>query len=312
MQNELKVFSGNSNPALSEKICEYLGISLGEATVTRFSDGECRIKIQENVRGTDCFVIQSTSPPVNHNLMELLIMIDALKRASAARITAVIPYFGYSRQDRKDSPRVPITAKLVANILETAGADRVLVMDIHARQIQGFFDCPVDNILPTPIWIDYIHDNIKGEITVVAPDPGGVERVRDLAKKLKANIAVIDKRRPEPNVARVYYVVGDVKGKDAFILDDMADTAGTLVAVAEALKEKGAKKVYAAVTHGVLSGDAIKKIRESDLVELLMTDTIMLPDEKKIPIIKKLTVAPLLGEAIKRIHEETSVSVLFI
>lgn len=312
MDNEMKIFCGNSNPVLSERICDYLDISLSEATVTRFSDGECRIKILENVRGADCFVIQSTNPPVNHNLMELLIMIDALKRASAKRITAVIPYFGYARQDRKDSPRVPITAKLVANIIEAAGADRVLVMDIHARQIQGFFDCPVDNILPIPVWIDYLQDKIDDVITVVAPDPGGVERARELAKKIGANIAVMDKRRPEPNVAKIYHVVGDVANKDALILDDMIDTAGTLAAVASALRENGAKKIFAAATHGVLSGSAIDKIRASELEELLITDTIMISDDKKIPIMKEISVAPLLGEAIKRIHEETSVSVLFV
>ncbi|MFW6134471.1 MAG: ribose-phosphate diphosphokinase [Elusimicrobiota bacterium] len=312
MNNAMKIFSGNSNPKLANAICDYLGIKLSEAHVGRFSDGECRIKILENARGTDCFVVQSTSPPVNNNFMELLIMIDALKRASAKRITAVIPYFGYARQDRKDTPRVPITAKLVANLLEKAGADRVLVMDIHARQIQGFFDCPVDNLLSFPVIIYYLKKNKVDSLTIVAPDPGGVERARELGKKIHAPMVVVDKRRPEPNVAKVYNIVGKVEGKNTLIFDDMIDTGGTLAQVADALIKNGAKNVYAACTHGILSGNAVEKIKKSDLLELLVTDTINIPEEKRIPKIKVLSVDKLLGEAIKRIHEETSVSDLFV
>ncbi len=312
MSKEMKIFSGNSNLPLVRKICGYLGVKQGKAAVKSFSDGECRIKILENARGTDAFVVQSTSPPVNHNLMELLVMIDALKRASAKRITAVLPYFGYSRQDRKDSPRVPITAKLVADLIQTAGAGRVLVMDIHARQIQGFFDCPVDNLLPFPEIIKYLEKEISLEFTIVAPDPGGVERARELGKKIGANLAVVDKRRPEPNVAKIYNVVGNVKNKDVLILDDMIDTAGTLREVSLALKADGANKVYAAATHGVLSGNAVDRIQDSPMEKVLITDTIKIPEEKRIGKIEVLSMQKLLGEAIKRIHEETSVSDLFI
>ncbi len=312
MDNKMKIFSGNSNRKLSEKICNYLGVKISKAHVGEFSDGECRIKIYENARGTDAFVVQSTSPPVNKNLMELLIMIDALKRASAKRITAVVPYFGYARQDRKESPRVPITAKLVSNMIEKAGADRLLVMDIHAQQIQGFFDCPVDNILAFPVIIDYLNNFDLRKLTVVAPDSGGVERARNLAKKIRADLVVVDKRRPEPNVSKVYNVVGDVKNKDTLILDDMADTAGTLTEITDALKDNGARKVYAACTHGVLSGDAVKKIEGSQLEKVIITDTIDTGKKKKNSNIKILSVSELLGEAIRRIHEETSVSDLFV
>ncbi|MEA3506975.1 MAG: ribose-phosphate pyrophosphokinase [Elusimicrobiota bacterium] len=313
MNNEMKIFSGNSNLKLTQMICSYLGVKLSSAKVSRFSDGECRIKILENARGTDVFIIQSTAPPVNHNIMELLIMIDALKRASAKRITAVIPYYGYARQDRKDSPRVPITAKLVANLLQIAGADRILTVDIHAQQIQGFFDCPLDNILALPVVIDYLKKNKIKNMTVVAPDTGGVERARELAKRIECDIVVIDKRRPEPNVAEIYNVIGEVKDKNAIIVDDMVDTAGTLVEISQALVENGAKGVYAVCTHGVLSGDAVEKIEESSIKELIITDTIQTDGRKvKVEKIKVLSMSGLLGEAIRRIHEETSVSDLFI
>ncbi|MBN2407326.1 MAG: ribose-phosphate pyrophosphokinase [Elusimicrobia bacterium] len=312
MQYEMKIFSGDANPALSKNICKYLGCSLSRIRISSFSDGECRIKILENVRGEDCFVIQSTSPPVNHNIMELLVIIDALKRASAKRITAVIPYYGYARQDRKDSPRVPITAKLVADLLQVAGVDRILVMDIHAQQIQGFFDCPVDNLLPYPVIVNYLKKKKIGSLTVVAPDTGGVGRARNLGKKIKANLVLIDKRRPKPNYAQVYNVIGNVRGRNTLILDDIVDTGGTLAEVAAALKKNGAKNVYACCTHGVLSGSALEKITRSSIRELIITDTIKMNKENKISKIKVLSVADLLGEAIKRIHEETSVSGLFI
>ncbi|MFH1415365.1 MAG: ribose-phosphate pyrophosphokinase [Elusimicrobiota bacterium] len=312
MYSKLKIFSGRSNEKLAKEICSYLGIELSNALVTKFADGECRVKIQENARGTDSYVIQSTSPPVNQNIMELVIMIDALKRASAKRITAVIPYFGYARQDRKDTPRVPITAKLVANILQVAGANRVLVVDIHAQQIQGFFDCPVDNLLSLPVIIAYLKKKKIKNLTVVAPDSGGVGRASQLAKKMRAPLAVVDKRRSEPNVAKVYHIIGNVKGRNAIIVDDIVDTAGTLKEVSKAIKKAGAENVYAACTHGLFSGTAVEKIKISPIKELLTTDTIRIPKKKLIPKIKVLTVSTLLGEAIKRIHEETSVSDLFI
>ncbi len=312
MYDKLKIFSGNSNIKLAKEICNYLGVDLSLANVAKFADGECRVKILENARGTDSFVIQSTSPPVNQNLMELLVMIDALKRASAKRITAVIPYFGYARQDRKDIPRVPITAKLVANLLQIAGANRILVMDIHAQQVQGFFDCPVDNLLALPVVVDYIKSKKMKELTVIAPDPGGVVRATELAKKLRATIVLIDKRRPQPNVAKVFNVIGRVKDRNAIILDDIVDTAGTLTEVALAIKKAGAKSVYAACSHGVLSGPAIDKIKKSCIKELLITDTINMTRKNKLEKMKVLSVARLLGEAVKRIHEETSVSDLFI
>ena len=312
MYSKLKIFSGRSNQKLVKEICSYLGIELSNATVTKFADGECRVKILENARGTDSYVIQSTSPPVNQNIMELVIMIDALKRASAKRITAVIPYFGYARQDRKDTPRVPITAKLVANILQVAGANRVLVVDIHAQQIQGFFDCPVDNLLALPVIIEYLKKKKLKNLTVIAPDSGGVARASHLAKKMRAPLAVVDKRRSAPNVAKVYNIIGNVKGRNAIIVDDIVDTAGTLKEVSKAIKKAGAESVYAACSHGLLSGAAIDKIKTSPIKELLTTDTIKIPKKKLIPKIKILTVSRLIGEAIKRIHEETSVSDLFI
>ncbi len=312
MNNELKVFAGNSNPPLAEKICSYLGVTQGKILVSRFSDGECRVKIKETVRGKDVFVIQSTSPPVNENLVELLVMIDAFRRASAKRITAVIPYYGYSRQDRKDTPRVPITAKLVANMISVAGAHRVLVMDIHAKQIQGFFDCPVDNLQLFPVLIKYLKAKDFEHPVVVAPDQGGVERARTLAKKLKSPLVLVDKRRPQPNVSRVFHVIGDVRGKNTIVLDDMVDTAGTLSQVALALKENGAKSVYAAATHGVLSGKALDKIKKSVLEELIISDTIRKTKEGIGAKIKILSISELMGEAIKRIHREKAVSSLFI
>lgn len=309
---KLKIFSGNSNRKLAKNICSCLGVELNKAHVSKFADGECKVKILENVRGTDSFVVQSTSPPVNQNLMELLLMIDALKRASAKRITAVIPYFGYARQDRKEIPRVPITAKLVADILQVAGVSRVLVIDIHAQQIQGFFNCPVDNLLALPVLVDYFKNKISSKRTVIAPDSGGVVRARELAKKLRASLAIIDKRRPRSNIAKVYHVIGNVKGRNTIILDDIVDTAGTLAEVSSAVKHAGANEVYAVCTHGVLSGSAIEKIKESEIKKLIITDTIYIPREKRMSKIKILSVAPLLGEAIRRIHEETSVSSLFI
>lgn len=311
MMNKLRIFAGNSNQKLAKNICSYLGIELNRAKVTKFADGECRVKIKDNVRGSDSFVIQSTSPPVNDNLMELLIMIDALKRASAKRITAVIPYFGYARQDRKDSPRVPISAKLVANLLQVAGANRILTMDIHAQQIQGFFNCPVDNLLALPVIVKYLNDQKINKLTVVAPDPGGVERATVLAKRIKSKLVLIDKRRSASNIARVYNVIGNVKGKNAIIVDDLVDTAGTLAEVSKAIKDAGAKAVYAACTHGVLSGTAVDKINNSAIKKLFITDTIAGSQNRKTGKIKILSVAGLIGEAIRRIHEETTISDLF-
>jgi len=313
MISNLKIFAGNSNVPLAIEICRFLGISLGEAKVERFSDGEVRVEIKENVRGLDVFVIQSTSTPVNDHLMELLIMIDALKRASAERITAVMPYYGYARQDRKVAPRVPISAKLVADIITTAGANRILTMDLHAGQIQGFFNIPVDNLYATPVTIQYIRMKYKNDLVIVSPDAGGVERARDMAKRLSASLAIIDKRRVEPNKSKVMHIIGDIKDKKTLILDDIVDTAGTLTQAAEALKQKGARNVSACCTHAVLSGDAIKRIENSCLDELVVTDTIPLKQEAKAcNKIKVLSVANLLGEAIKRIHNNDSVSSLFV
>lgn len=308
MKNPI-IFSGNANTALAKEICEYLNLSLGKAEVTSFSDGEARVSINENVRGRHIFLLQPTSPPVNQNLMELLIMVDALRRASSASITAVIPYFGYARQDRKVAPRVPISAKLVANLIATAGADRVLTIDLHAGQIQGFFDIPVDNLFAASVIIDYFKEKALKNLCIVSPDAGGVERARAIAKRLDAQIAMIDKRRIEPNVAQVMNVVGEVEGKNLIIIDDMIDTAGTLVKAAEALIIKGAESIYASATHPVFSGEAIKKIEASVLKEVVVTNTIRLKEESKKII--SLSVAPLLGEAIKRIHQGESVSSLF-
>ncbi|MHB8173768.1 MAG: ribose-phosphate pyrophosphokinase [Nitrospirota bacterium] len=312
MAHELKLFSGNANIVLAREIADYLGIPLGDAFVATFSDGEINVKINENVRGMDVFAVQPTSSPVNHNLMELLLMIDAFKRASAKRITAVIPYYGYSRQDRKAQPRVPITARLVADLITTAGAARVLTVDLHAGQIQGFFNVPVDNLFATPVLFDYLKDIGLDDPVVISPDAGGVERARAFSKRLGGSIAIIDKRRSAPNEAEVMNIIGDVKGRDALLLDDMIDTAGTITKAVDAIKKNGAKKVMAACSHAVLSGPAIKRLNESELDKVVVTNTIAMDGkQKECPKLKVLTLAPLLGEAIKRIHEESSLSSLF-
>jgi len=312
IDGELKVFSGNANRSLAEKVCDHLGIPLGNADIKTFSDGEISVEINENIRGKDVFIIQPTCPPVNDNLMELLIMIDAAKRASAGRITAVIPYYGYARQDRKVAPRQPISAKLVANLITVAGASRVLTMDLHAGQIQGFFDIPVDNLFARPVLLHYIKEHFKDDLVIVSPDAGGVERARAFAKRLNASLAIIDKRREKANVAEVMNIIGDVKDKTAVIIDDIVDTGGTLTKAALALLEKGALAVYACCTHAVLSGNAVQRIEESSLKELIVTDTIPLSEEaQKCEKIKVLSVGKLFGEAVKRIHLNESVSVLF-
>jgi ribose-phosphate pyrophosphokinase len=310
---KLRLFSGNSNLPLTEKICDYLQITPGKATVRTFSDGEIFIEIGENTRGKDIFVLQSISTPCNDHLMELLIMIDALKRASADRITAVIPYYGYARQDRKVAPRTPITAKLVADLLTAAGADRILTMDLHAGQIQGFFNIPVDHLYAAPVMLQYIKEKFQDDLVIVSPDPGGVERARAFAKRLECSLAIIDKRRDAPNVAQVMNIIGEVEGKQVVIVDDMVDTAGTLTMAAKALKEKGAKQIATCCTHAVLSGQAIKLIENSDIKELVVSDTIPLRKEAlSCSKLKVLSVADLLGEAIKRIYQESSVSSLFV
>jgi len=312
MSRELMIFSGNANPALAREICAYLGIKLGEATVSSFSDGEIRIRIEQNVRGADVFVVQSSCEPVNDSLMELLIMIDALKRSSANRITAVIPYFGYARQDRKDQPRVPISAKLVADLISTAGTDRVLTMDLHAGQIQGFFNVPVDHLYALPVLLDYITKKKVNDLVIVSPDAGGVERARAFAKRLQANLAIIDKRREGPNQTQIMNIVGEVEGKSALLLDDLIDTAGTIVQGAQACSDKGAREVWTACTHAVLSGPALERLQNSALTQVVTTNTIPLRGKEKLcPKIHQLSVAPLLGEAIRRIHEDESVSSLF-
>ncbi|WP_027725229.1 ribose-phosphate diphosphokinase [Tuberibacillus calidus] len=308
---DLKVFSLNSNPELSEEIARHIGIHLGKSSVSTFSDGEIQINIEESIRGCDVYVIQSTCAPVNKHLMELLIMLDALKRASAKTINVVMPYYGYARQDRKARAREPITAKLVANLLETAGATRVITVDLHAPQIQGFFDIPVDQLLGVPILSDYFKKKNLDDIVVVSPDHGGVTRARKMADRLKAPIAIIDKRRPRPNVAEVMNIIGNIEGKTAIIIDDIIDTAGTITLAANALIENGAKEVYACCTHPVLSGPAVERIERSNIKELVVTNTIPLPKEKRIEKIVQLSMAPLLGEAIIRVHEQLSVSKLF-
>jgi len=310
--DELKVFCGNAVPELSNEICDYLGVPLGDASVSRFSDGEINVKLNENVRGADVFLINSTAPPVNRNLMELLILIDAARRASARRITAVVPYYGYARQDKKDKPRVPMTSKLVANLITAAGADRVLTMDLHAGQIQGFFDIPVDHLYAAPVLVDYFKKRHFEELCVVAPDTGGVTRARAFAKRLDADLVIIDKRRPSPNEAEIMNVVGDVQGRQVLIVDDMVDTGGTLVQAAHALFEQGAKVVTASCTHPVLSGSAMEKIDNSSIEELVVCNTIPIDQKKMVSKIKVLSVAGLLGEAIRRIHNEDSVSSLFV
>lgn len=310
--SNLKVFSGSSNLPLAQEICDHLGVAMGQVKLKRFSDGEVNFQILENVRGTDVFIIQPTSPPVNEHLMELLIMIDAFKRSSAQRITAVIPYYGYARQDRKDKPRVPLSSKLVGDLLSAAGTHRLLTMDLHAGQIQGFFDIPVDHLFPMPIFFQYISDLEVEDLMVISPDAGGVEKARAYAKRLGTSLAIIDKRRVDDNEAEVMHIIGEVKGRNVIIIDDMIDTAGTLVRATDALIREGALKVFAAATHPVLSGPAIQRISESGFESVLVSNTILLPEEKQIPKIKVLSVASLLGEAIKSIHEETSVSKLFI
>lgn len=310
--DKLKIFSGNANMELAVKICDFLHIPLGKSKVGTFSDGESQIEINESVRGMDVFVVQPTCQPVNHNLMELLIMLDALKRASAERITVVIPYYGYARQDRKVLPRTSISARLVANLITVAGASRVLAMDLHAGQIQGFFDVPVDHLYALPVQLEYLK-RIDGEIVVVSPDAGGVERTRELGKRLNASLAIIDKRRERANVSKVMHVIGNVKNKTAILLDDMIDTGGTIVQAAQALMDEGAKDVYACCTHPVLSGTAVQKIKDSPIKEMVVTNTIPLSEEaRKAEKIKVLDVSPILGEAIKRIHGDESVSSLFI
>ena len=312
--NEITIFSGNSNPELATRICDYLSLPLGGAKVKTFSDGEIQIEINENIRARDVFVVQSTCSPVNDNLVELLLMIDACKRSSTKRITAVIPYYGYGRQDKKVAPRVPISARLVADMITLAGADRVITMDLHAGQIQGFFNIPVDNLFATPVLIDHMRANFDlEEVVIVSPDAGGVERARAFAKRLDAGLAIIDKRREAPNEARAMAVIGNVKDKIAIVLDDMADTAGTLTEAAGALMKSGAKEVYACCTHPVLSGPAIERIRNSAIKKFVVTDTIPLREEAKAcDKITALTIAELFGEAIIRSHQGDSVTSLFV
>jgi ribose-phosphate pyrophosphokinase len=313
MRRELKVFTGSAHPALGEAIAQHLGVGLGRAHLARFSDGEVWFQIHDNVRGADVFVVQPTSSPVNEHLMEMLLMLDAFKRASAARLTAVLPYYGYGRQDRKDKPRVPISAKLVADLLQTAGAHRVLTMDLHAAQIQGFFDIPVDHLFAAAVIIEYVQQLKLADLVVVSPDAGGVERARAYAKRLDASLAIVDKRRDQPNVAEVHHVIGDVAGKTALIVDDMVDTAGTLTKVAEAIRAAGAREVLASCSHAVLSGHAIERIEKSPLSKLIVTDSIPLPPQKLANgRIVVRSISSLLGRAIKNIHEETSVTSLFV
>lgn len=313
MPEGIKLFTGNSNRILAKEIADVLNIPVGDATVSNFSDGEIMVHINENVRGSDVFVIQSTCMPVNKNIMELLLMTDALRRASAARITAVMPYYGYARQDRKAAPRVPISARLVADLLEAVGISRVLTIDLHAGQIQGFFEIPVDHLYASPVLVDYVRREYLNDLVIVSPDAGGVERARAFAKRLNASLAIIDKRREKANVSEVMNVIGEVEGKNALLFDDMIDTAGTITHAAAALKDKGAKKVIAACAHAVLSGPALDRINASVLEEVIVTNTIPMDEkQKKCNKLTVLSVASLLGEAIKCIHEETSVSSLFI
>ena len=311
--NHFKVFTGNANPVLAKEICYELGCQLAVANVKQFSDGEVHLQIQENVRGADVFVVQPTCRPVDHHLMELLLMMDALKRASAERITAVLPYYGYGRQDRKDRPRMPISARLVASLIERAGADRVLAVDLHAAQIQGFFDVPVDHLFAAPVMVDYFSE-LGGEgLTVVSPDPGGVERARAFAKHMGSPLAIIDKRRPDVNVAEVMHIIGDVSGQHCLIVDDLIDTAGTLVKTSEALLKQGARSVRACATHAVLSGPAVERIESSEITEVVVTNSIPLCGQAdNCDRIKQLSVAPLLAKAIQSIHEDGSVSTLFV
>jgi len=309
----IKIFTGNANPRLAEEICRHLGCDMGRAIAERFSDGEFNFQIDENVRGGDVFIVQPTCPPTDEHLMELLVMLDAFRRSSAERITAVIPYYGYARADKKDRPRVPISARLVANLITVAGADRLLTMDLHAAQIQGFFDIPVDHLYSAPVMIGYYQDNPMPNLTVVAPDTGGAERARAYAKRLDAGLALCDKRREKPNVAEVMNVVGDVRGRNCLVVDDMCDTGGSLTKVARALKNAGAETIHACFTHPVLSGKAVTLLEQSELEQIIVTNTIPLRDHAcELQKIKVLSIAPLLAKAIKSIHEETSVSSLFV
>jgi ribose-phosphate pyrophosphokinase len=311
MYDEIKIFSGNANLELAKEIARYLKLRLGNSSLTRFPDGEINFQIFENVRGADVFIIQPTCRPVDSNLMELLVMLDAFKRSSARRITAVIPYYGYARQDRKDKPRVPISAKLVADLLSAAGADRVLTMDLHAAQIQGFFDVPVDHLYAGPVLIKYFKKRNIPNLIVVSPDTGGVERARSYAKRLNCDLAIVDKRREKGKEAEVMNVIGEVEDRNTLIVDDLIDTAGTLVRVADALKQKGARRLIACCTHAVFSGDALERIENSPIEEVVVTNSVpidMLRSSKKINC---LTIGPLLGEGIKSIHRETSISRLF-
>lgn len=313
MYGDLKIFSGRAHPELAREIAEYLSVPLGKVRIDNFLDGEIFCQLRENVRGADTFVVQPTCAPVNENLVELLIMLDALKRSSASRITAVLPYYGYARQDKKDAPRVPITAKLVADLISTAGADRILTMDLHAAQIQGFFDIPVDHLFAAPLLLEAIRELQIPDLVIVSPDAGGVERARAIGKRLQAGLAIVDKRRVGPNEAVVMNVIGEVAGKNVLIVDDIIDTAGTLTHTVDALKRQGAERVLAAGIHGILSGPAIERIGAAPIEQVLITNTTPLADKlsrsgKLLP----LSVAPLLGEAIRRIHEDSSVSSLFV
>lgn len=309
--DKMIVFSGNSNKDLASSICKNLKLKMGHGLISRFSDGEVRIKIEENVRGKDVFVVQSTCPPVNENIMEFLIIIDALKRASANRITAVMPYFGYARQDRKDQPRVPITAKLIANLITVAGANRVLALDLHAGQVQGFFDIPVDHIFAIDVFVDYFKKIGENNLVIVSPDVGGIKMARAYAKKFRAGLAIVDKRRNSPDATEVMHILGEVSGKNVIMVDDIIATGSSLVEAAGALKKAGAKKIFAAVSHGILSANAVEKLENSDIDYLVITDSIPLGEEKKSKKIKIVSVSKLFAEAIKRIHFEQSISVLF-
>ena len=309
----IKIFTGNANPKLAEEICHHLGCDMGRAYTERFSDGEFNFQIDENVRGADVFIVQPTCPPTDAHVMELLIMLDAFRRSSAERVTAVIPYYGYGRSDKKDRPRVPISAKLVANLLTVAGAERLLTIDLHAAQIQGFFDIPVDHLYSAPVMIGYYQENPLPNLTVVAPDTGGAERARAYAKRLDAELALCDKRREKANVAEVMNVVGDVRGRSCLIVDDMCDTGGSLTKVAKALREEGAASIHACFTHPVFSGGAIEQLAKSEIEKIIVTNTIPLHDHAcELDKITVLSIAPLLAKAIKSIHEETSVSSLFV
>ncbi|NAZ23269.1 MAG: ribose-phosphate diphosphokinase [Thermocrinis sp.] len=310
MIGSIKLLTGTSNQNLAKEVSEYLNIPLSDAIVSRFSDGEVRVQINESMRGEDVFVIQSLCPPINESIMELLLILDAIKRASAGRITAVIPYYAYARQDRKDKPRVPISARLLADLITVAGAQRVVVVDLHSPQIQGFFNIPVDNLHALGVLYDYLKDKVDGDTVVVSPDAGGVERARLLANKIGCPIAIIYKRRPEPNVAEVLDIIGDVKGKRAIIVDDIIDTAGTVCAASELLLSKGASRVDVVATHGLLSGPAVERLRKSPIEEVVVTNTIPV-EHKNLEKLRVVSIAPLIGEAIRRIHEGESVSMLF-